>query len=203
MYLSKIIVNPLNKSIIDNLDNSNFWHKKVMEGFIDYMEPISSIRKKLGILFRLKFTDKQFCIYVQSKVEPNWYGLSWIKKADVKDMTDLLNSFYEGQILNFETLTLPYRTLDKKVVPIIDIDGKLDWFKEKQKYNGFEIYNDYLYTEYTSDKFTNIGGHKEINYCATLFKGKLIITDVTKFKEFYISGFGRQKAYGAGMLLLF
>ena len=49
----------------------------------------------------------------------------------------------------------------------------------------------------------NIGGNKETFLYLTNLQGVLEITDVDKFVEFYKEGVGRQKSYGAGMLMLY
>lgn len=203
MYLSKVFVNIENRGIVYHLDDCDFWHKKVMEGFLDNLEPCSNARQKLGVLFRKEENEKGIIIYVQSKVEPNWYGKSWVKKAEVKNMDNIVNSFTVGKIINFNLLCTPYYT-DKetnKLRCFSNKEDKINWLREKEKYNGFVILD--CEEIYCNKKLLNIGGNKNSYLIMTNLCGRLKITDVGKFVTFYSDGVGRQKSYGAGMLMLY
>ena len=203
MYLSKIFVNIADRKIVYHLDDSNFWHKKIMEGFYGDLEPRSDARKKLGILFRKEKKDTGVIIYVQSLVEPNWYGKSWVKNAEVKNIDNILDSFRVGKFLNFNLLCTPYYT-DKETNKLrcySKKEDKVNWLKEKEKYNGFKLH--ICEAVYCQQKLKNIGGNKETSLYLTNLQGVLEITDVDKFVEFYKEGVGRQKSYGAGMLMLY
>lgn len=203
MYLSKVLVNLKNKDVIYSFEDANFWHKHIMEGFLDSLEPCSNARQKLGVLFRKEVTEKGIILYVQSKVEPNWYGKNWVLKAEVKNIDNVISSFKKGVILSFNLLCTPYYT-DKstnKLRCFSKKEDKINWLKEKEKYNGFIL--KICDEVYCKEVIKNIGGYKNACLNLTNLKGVLEITDAEKFKTFYTEGVGRQKAYGAGMFLIY
>ena len=211
MFLSKVNINISDKEVIYNLKNSNFWHKKIMSGFDEHFIPSSEARKGLDILHRKEELKNDLYFLVQSIVEPNWYGKSWVSNAQVKCFDEVINSFAEGKLINFDVLCSPYYTKYSTNEKTGKIKGrrrffktdeeKLNWFKEKEKYNGFELVSCHI--EKTDRAITNIKGQNTTPIYLTNFIGTFRITDVEKFKKFYSEGVGPHKAYGAGMIMLY
>ena len=203
MYLSKLYVNIADRKIVYHLDDADFWHKKIMDGFLDNLEPCSDARKKLGILFRKEESDKGIIIYVQSLIAPNWYGKSWVKNAEVKNIDNIIDSFRVGKFINFNLLCTPYYTDEetKKIKCFSRKEDKINWLREKEDYNGFKLH--ICENVYCKQVLRNIGGNKNVSLYLTNLQGVIEITDVDKFVEFYKEGVGRQKSYGAGMLMLY
>lgn len=197
MYLSKLIINLMDRDVLCNFTDSYYWHRNIMSGFPD-LDSLSP-RKEMGILFRKVVTHSSVVLYVQSKVEPDWRNKTWIYQYECKSIDNMIDSLTDNQCLAFNLLCTPYYTDSRnKLRSYTEDDKKLNWFTTKGKYNGFEVIN--LNIRPCTDKFTNIG--KKISLDATNLMGRIRITDVEKFKEFYLTGVGREKAYGAGMLLL-
>lgn len=203
MYLSKIVLNIKNKDVIYNMNNSVYWHKRVMEGFLDNLESVKNPREKLGILFRKEITDKGSILYVQSLVQPNWYGKTWVKMAEVKSLEKVLNSFREGKQIHFDLLCTPYRKNKEtnKIRAIKDKVQRIEWFNEKGYYNGFKVIQ--CKNEIKDRPLYNICDSENVVLYGVCLKGILEIVDVEKFINFYEIGVGRQKSYGLGMLMLY
>lgn len=201
MYLSKVILNPNDKGIVWNLTNSNYMHKKVMSAFLDDIEHRRDARKQLGILFRLDINPHEIILYVQSKVEPNWFGKTWVLNAKVKCLDSIVETFKVGRVLNFNLKCTPYYTgEDNKLHSFNSENEKIVWMQKKEKYNGFKLLT--CESRRLDERINNIGGN-DISLYVTELSGVLEITDVEKFIKFYSDGVGRQKAYGMGMLMLF
>ena len=211
MFLSKIDINISDKEVIYNLKNSNFWHKQIMSGFDEHFIPSSDARKGLDILHRKEESMNNLYFLVQSIVQPNWYGKSWVKNAQVKCLDDIVNSFVVGKVMNFDVLCSPYYTqysINEKTGKMKGRrrffktdEEKLNWLKEKEKYNGFELIGCNVVK--TNRTITNIKEQNIKPIYLTNFIGTLRITDVEKFKTFYSNGVGPHKAYGAGMIMLY
>lgn len=196
--------------IARHINDSNSWHKAVMSLFDNYTIPNKEARKTLGVVFRKEVRDSGVYIYIQSKVEPNLdknkETHKWVKQIDTKDLNPIIDSFKEGMKLKFDLLCTPYKVVrvdspKGKIRCISDRDEKIQWLKDKEPYNGFKV----LYCDVIScnETLENIGGTSKGRLYLTKLQGVLEITDVEKFKDFYASGVGRQRAYGAGMLMIF
>lgn len=197
MYLSKLIVNLMDRDVLCNFTDSYYWHRNIMSGFPDIKS--KTPRKDLGILFRKVVAHSGVTVYVQSKVEPDWTDKSWIYKYEYKSIDNMIDSLVDGKCVSFDLLCTPYYTDTRnKLRSYKEDDKKLNWFITKGKYNGFDVVD--ITTKLCTEQFTNIG--EKVNLDATNLIGRLRITDVEKFRDFYLTGVGREKAYGAGMLLL-
>lgn len=95
----------------------------------------------------------------------------------------------------------PYKTNKETNRPIFlkTVEDKKEWFKEKGKYNGFEVLSCIVQKNNTA-----ISGFD--NSCVKIYLTQFIvqvrITDFELFREFYKNGVGRLKSYGAGMLII-
>lgn len=197
MYLSKLIINLMDRDVLCHFTDSYYWHRNIMSAF-PHLES-ETPRKDLGILFRKVVSHSCVTIYVQSKVEPDWTEKSWIYKHECKSIDSMLDSLANGSCVSFDLLCTPYYTDTKnKLRSYIEPEKKLAWFTIKGKYHGFEVID--IATKLCTEQFTNIGN--KIDLDATNLIGRLRIVDVEKFRDFYLTGVGREKAYGAGMLLL-
>lgn len=203
MFISKVYVNVSDELVKGKLQDSNNWHKLVMSGFNDYFSnDITSLREKYGILFRVEEQISGVTVYVQSSVQPNWYGKSWVSSANVNDLSGILESLSDGALVKFNLLCTPYYA-DKdtgKISCFTSTEDKINWLKVKGQYNGFELTSCEIVP---CDKMLcNIGGNPNVNLRMTNLVGTMSITDAIKFRSFVLKGVGRQKAYGAGMLIL-
>lgn len=203
MFLSKVIVNSRDRETIVHLDDANFWHKRVMSGF-ENLNETNNPRQEMGILFRKVVRGSNIVLFVQSKVEPNWYGKVWILGAEIKDLNNVCSALVEGKSINFDMLSVPYYTDNSeskrgRARCFKTEEDKINWFTIKGEYNGFVVENISIIKD--GEYLNNVGGNKKTLYL-THFIGSLRITDADKFKTFYMNGTGKQKSYGAGMLLL-
>lgn len=202
MFLSKVVLNHHSREVCENICNSDYLHKRVMEGFNDYfMDGRSFERKDKNILFRTHFSSSSFIIYVQSEVEPNWYGKEWVLSANIKCIDSILDFIKSGKVLSFDLDCIPYFTDETgKLRSYVKADDKIEWFRKKGDYNGFKLLS--CRVSSSNKKVTNIGGHSNIIFNLSNLVGKIEVTDADAFKQFFKKGVGRQKAYGAGMILL-
>ena len=203
MFLSKVVVNTRDRETLTHLEDADFWHKRVMSAF-ENLNGIKSPRKEMGILFRKEIKNNVVILYVQSLVEPNWYGKTWVVDAQIKNLSDFYSALNNNMILHFSLLSIPYyndeSVLKKDKAKCFKTnEDKIEWLKRKETYCGFVI--ETISIVGNGEYLGNIGGNKKGLYM-TNFVGTLRITDIDKFRKCYMEGLGRQKSYGAGMLLL-
>lgn len=199
LYLSKIRVNLNNSDVFKYQDDSNFWHKRIMEGFpSDYS---NTPRKDFGLLFRIFKRVGFIEIYVQSKLEPCWDGLDWVYKVDgPKDISKLLSSFCVGKQMKFNVLAVPTYIDEDNKRRAVKGTNKKNWLVKKAIQSGFQVPYDSIHWE-SNDVLKNIGG-KNVDIYVTEYTGILEICDVEKFIDVYLNGLGRETSYGAGLFLL-
>lgn len=194
MYLTKIQLNQRDRDLVVHYSDSEYWHKNVMSGFQHTGYEGTDKRNKHKILFRLAGK----ALYVSSLVEPNYKQSGWFKSVETKDISAVLDSFEVGDIYSFDIYVVPFKKVEGKTLLLKSEVEKVEWFEEKQAY-GFKL-QDYQLDRFSENVLENIGGKYEIK--TTHFIGRLKITDKEEFKKLYCTGLGREKAYGAGMLLL-
>lgn len=90
------------------------------------------------------------------------------------------------------------------VVPIIRQPALIDWLDEQGKKAGFHITRDRLdrpeaTTRQKRDTFRKKSGNI-VTLTATTFDGFLSVDDPIKFKRALLTGIGRSKAYGNGLI---
>lgn len=194
MYLTKIQLNQRNRDLILHYSDSEYWHKNVMSGFQHTGYEGHDKRNKHKVLFRLAGK----VLYISSIERPCYQESEWIDRVETKDISAVVDSFEVGNTYSFDIYVVPFSRIEGKTKLLTSEKKRVEWFIDAQKY-GFEL------QDYQLDKFSNIvlekvGGNYEVK--VTHFIGRLKITDKEQFKKLYRTGLGREKAYGAGMLLL-
>ena len=86
-----------------------------------------------------------------------------------------------------------------KVKAITIASGQREWLKRQGLKKGFML-QDNQYDIVKSEWRTIKKENREIQILAVTFEGILTVTDANGFREALISGIGREKAYGMGLL---
>jgi len=199
MFLSKIELDRRNPSVRQALKNCNDMHRNLM-GFFEMP------RKEAGVLYRLHLTDFSASVYLLSdsllKPRSNATGMSLVGS---KLIDGFLQSLTEGEIFNFDLLTLPSKKKpvegqkNSRRIALRSAGERADWLRGKAAQYGFEIIwsrEDGMYKQFGKS------GKDEMYLTAIQFRGMLRITDTALFTKAYTCGIGPAKSYGLGMLLL-
>lgn len=195
MYLTRIQLNQRDRDLIVHYTDSDYWHKNVMSGFQHTGYEGYDKRNKYKVLFRLIGRS----LYISSLVRPVYNQSGWIRTVETKDISGVVDSFEVGNTYSFDICVVPYTKVDGKTQLLKSDADKEEWFHEAQKY-GFELQECYL-DSFGETVLEHVGGN-DYNIKATRFIGRLKVTDKEQFQKLYRTGLGREKAYGAGMLLL-
>lgn len=200
MILSLLSLDLSSPSVRQSLKNCEDMHRSLMKAF-------DKSRNEVNMLYRIIRSEKSIQIYVQSDDIPDWgrikeKGYRCIK---TKDITELLSSFREGQILHFTLLGCPSKKIagegkNSKRILLRSEDLQLDWLKRQGEKNGFSIMEAHI-----ASKSEMLSGEKQsgVFYLAGIpFEGTLKVSDSNAFAKGFQTGIGPEKAYGFGMLII-
>lgn len=133
-----------------------------------------------------------------------------------KDYTPRLEELAEGQLWAFRLKANPVRKVlcDKGLEPRPDVIGTLqgavtmsqqiEWLLKRSAANGFEVVpNDegepqLVVSQRRKEKF--LRNHKTVTLVTARYDGILRVTDAGAFRKALVSGIGRAKGFGCGLL---
>lgn len=133
--------------------------------------------------------------------------------VDTKDYYTLLARLKPGQVWRFRLRANPVRSSSRdkgeaiergKVHAHVTQEQQKQWLYARAAKCGFELAEngfDIVHTQWL--KFSK--GHDcsgEVTLRTATFEGVLTITDLERFKQSLLSGIGRAKAYGCGLLTI-
>lgn len=203
MYLSRILLDIRNRKTMLALASPNLFH-----GAIESSVPGERCRKLWridalnGNLYLLILCDKQAD---WGKVQSQFGNPE--HAAETKDYTPLLERIADGSKWRFRlranpTVARKTPGSDKrgKVLAHITTAHQMQWLSDQAKKNGFSLAPD-EFTVTESKWYTFRKNNKQnVRLLAVTYEGILTITDAELFRKALVSGIGREKAYGMGML---
>jgi CRISPR system Cascade subunit CasE len=206
MYLSCFALDITDPSVRQCLRDAHDMHRCVMSGFLDVQQP--QARSAAQVLYRLD-GEAPIKLYVLSSSKPDWSGLKpgfrpMPQSPKLLDMTAILS---DGRRLGFDLLAIPSKKVvgegkNSRRVFLRDADDRLEWLKRKAEQNGFRL----VWCREDGQRRATVSarpGSSPAVHTGIRFRGELVVTDSTRFKEAFQSGIGAGKAYGMGMLMLF
>jgi CRISPR system Cascade subunit CasE len=130
------------------------------------------------------------------------------EKGETKDYNSLINRIEKDSLWRFRLVANPtYSSFEEgkrgKIVAHVSSKHQLEWLFNKAGQNGFSIKEDsakVLKSEWKIFKKKNHSARIRIK--ETTFEGILKVEDVELMKKALLSGIGREKAYGMGMLTI-
>lgn len=130
--------------------------------------------------------------------------------AETKEYEVLLNRITDQSIWRFRMVANPTHSVKTKsgrgkVMAHVTPEHQMEWLKTKAVANGFELVDDncfVLANEWKNFYKNAKGKDMRVRLMLVSFEGILRVTDVDAFRNALISGIGRGKAYGAGMLTI-
>lgn len=206
MYLSRVKIDTKNRKKVKKLNHLGAYHRWIEESFPEEINNNKRSRK----LWRVDYLNgSQYLLLVSSKkpdlVKFEAYGV--LGSAESKDYNRLLNSLNDDARLRFRVKLNPIKSLSSgksssergRVIPLVTDEQQREFLLDRSEKNGFSI---------KADEFTIVNKGfevlkrrgKELKVASATYEGMLNISDLTKFKEILVSGFGKKKAYGFGLL---
>lgn len=206
MYLTRVKLDISKRETQLALSASGRFHGAVERAF----EP-----KQNRNLWRIDKLRGEYYILILSEEVPNLkdfmeqFGDSK-SSAETKEYDVLLNKITDQSVWRFRMVANPTHSVKTKsgrgkVMAHVTPEHQMEWLKTKAAANGFELVDDNCFV--LANEWKNFYKHARgkdmrVRLMLVSFEGILRVTDVDAFKNALISGIGRGKAYGAGMLTI-
>jgi CRISPR system Cascade subunit CasE len=197
MYLSQLVLNRMDRSIMKVLSDVYQLHQFIMSGFEKFEET-------QRVLFRVEseIIGRAVKVLVQSQDEPDWRQ----KAADIGGLEQFQTKnvnlqFTNGQIFRFRLRANPVVTRNGKRYGIIREEALMAWLKKKEKRIGTSFISVLPIDEgYVTGHRDKAGRKSRIQIKIARFEGILKVIDSDRFNESIILGIGPAKGFGCGLL---
>lgn len=217
MFLTKLTVNHRSPAFLRDIADVHDMHRTVMSGYPD-SPPIATYRHAHGVLWRVDtLPGGQVIQYVQSHTLPDWTRLPegmLLRPAEVRPLQPVLDAIKPGRTFSFRLMANPTRCIraddgtDRgKRVPLRQAAQHVEWLIRKGEQHGFVIPTSRQGTpDVTARQAPTLVGKRRERHGITIepvrYDGHLIVTDPAAFTAALLTGIGRAKAYGCGLLSL-
>ncbi len=222
MYLSRLILNPLNRYARRDLADCQELHRTVMRAFPNPPNG-DSPRGHYGVLHRLDIQPQSGIptLLVLSREKPDWSSLEqwpdylsrnpdWIDPA--------YDAIQDNQTFTFRLRANPTRKVDTKTgpdgcrrhgrrEPLRSPEEQIEWLRRKGQSGGFRLLSVRLSDEVSDVRLIPepvvVHGKKKshtMTFSSIVFEGRLSVTNASRFQETLSNGIGSAKAYGFGLL---
>lgn len=203
MYLSRILLDIQNRKTMLALASPNLFH-----GAIESSVPGERFRK----LWRIDSLNGNLYLLILCSKQADWSRVQAQfgnpeHAVETKEYTPLLERIADGSRWRFRLRANP--TVAKKtagsaergrVLAHITTAHQMQWLSDRAKTYGFSLEPDaFTVTESKWYTFRKNSMHN-VRLLAVTYEGILTVTDAEQFRNTLISGIGREKAYGMGML---
>lgn len=198
--LVRIALDLRNRSARHDLRDAVAVHRRVMSLVADGIGP--QARQKAGVLFRLDQTPTGPVMLVQSALPPNIERLpDGYGTAEIRDITPLIEALRPGMAVRYRIAANASKrvakgTLARKVVPLSGIAAD-EWWHRKAEAIGLR-----LLSLRSDQQPPMVGRLKTVRHGIVRFDGHAVICDAELVRSAVLSGVGRGKSFGCGMLSL-
>lgn len=212
MFLSRCQVNPVSRGGRKLLGSPQAMHAAVMSAFHE-----GTIDPGRRVLWRVDERRSGAFLYVVSGGEPDFRhiieqaGWPTTQTWDIRDYDLLLNRLVVGQTWQFRLTANPTHAvrLDpnsrSKRLAHVTVAQQLDWLTSRASQLGVSLTT--AKGESTAvvvgrESRTFRRGNGQVTIARATYEGRLVIEDVDALRTALVTGIGRAKAYGCGLLTL-
>ncbi len=212
MYISRVEIDTNNRQKIRDLYHLGAYHNWVENCFPNELKK----KVRLRHLWRIDELNGKKYLLVLSEEKPKLdklerYGVA--NTAETKDYDHFLSSLNQGKKYRFKLTANPsYRITDaktgkSKVVPHITVLQQTKWLLDRSEKYGFDLVKseddeETYEMNITSRDWPRLRRkcNKIVKLSRVTFEGLLEIKDLQQFKQAMVTGIGREKAFGMGLL---
>ena len=205
MYLSRIELDTASRETARVLASPQLMHGAVEQSF-------QGERKRR--LWRVDWLDGKCFLLVLSEDRPDFtalakqYGFPGTDPAwETKDYGKLLERISPDQPWRFRLKANPVRSVKEndapgrgKVTAHVTPEQQKQWLIKRAEDCGFSLCADAFGVVHTQWLKFNKGDDREVTLRMATFEGVLTVTDPERFRDALLSGIGRAKAYGCGLM---
>ena len=203
MYLSRVEIARDNRRKIQDLTHVGAYHGWVEQSFPHEFENGQRSRK----LWRIDTLGNKHYLLLVSEQAPDLealekYGVTG--SAETKNYQPFLDSLSQGDRLKFKVQLNPVIRKSAgtgkagPIVPLVSDEDQMDFLLDRSEKRGFRV-EECLIIEKGYERLKK-PKRRDVQLVKAVYQGELIVTDVEQFKETLVVGFGRQKAYGFGLM---
>ena len=210
MYLSQVMLDVNRRNTMRALASPHMLHGAVER---------SLEKDRQRKLWRIDWRGDNCYLLVLSAQRPNFthiagdFGYPDTGRFETKDYDPLLTKLKVGQTWHFRLCANPTRSSFKekdeasgrgRVFAHVTPEHQKEWLLARAETCGFTLEKDAFDVVYAQwKKFRkDSGGNCEVSLLMATYEGVLTITDVERFRRTLLSGIGREKAYGCGLLTI-
>lgn len=203
MYLSRIEIDRYNRNTMKALNSPSIFHGAIESSF-------AGERKRN--LWRIDQLNEQLYVMILSETEPDFSSFcAQFSRSDssweTKSYNGLLDRIKNGDKWRFRITANPTKSVPDrkdgnrgKVYAHITKDHQKKWIMDRSEKNGFLLTDDSY--DVVQEKWFRFYKRESrtISLLAVTYEGILEVTDTELFRNALISGIGRGKAYGMGLI---
>jgi CRISPR system Cascade subunit CasE len=164
-------------------------------GLADLLPPAAMVGVRRSDRANFLYRRSQNLVVVQSGPRPNWGRVDLRDLACPPAVVDTPSKYPVGTQLRFNLLANPVRQTPTGDVPY---DEPLEWLK-RQTSRGFDLLE--ARVDSTGTLYVRKADRK-FSVAAAEYAGQMRVTDSALFEQTVITGLGRQKCWGLGLLVL-
>ena len=203
-YISRVEIDTGNRRKIAELSHLGAYHNWVEKSFPGEFVAEERSRK----LWRIDHLNRRSYLLIVSQREPDItqleaYGVPGTGQCKIYDV--FLHSLIQGQKMTFRLTANPVIAVKQdgqrgKVYPHTIVEKQMEYFEKRAERLGFSLVgHDYQIVQRDFPILKKKGG-KRIRIARAVYEGSLIIENIEIFRKTLTEGFGKEKAYGFGMM---
>lgn len=217
MYISRVQLDVQRRNTLRALSSPQILHGAV-ETSMGYGSSSNTERRR--VLWRVDYVGDKCYLLLVGEHQPDLrvlheqFGHSdSFHLGDSKPYTALLDRLQAGQRWQFRLRANPVKSSSKeantrtgrgKLYAHVTKEQQLGWLKSRADDTGFHVQDgefEVIHTEWK--KFhKGLRGNHEVSIRTATYEGLLTITDEHTFRQMLVSGMGRAKAYGCGLMTI-
>ena len=205
MFLTRVEIDTKKRAAMKLLSSLQVMHAVVEACFDDDSRKLWRLDRFQNALFILILSERKPNL-TRMKEEYGYPNQS--NEQDTKDYQKVLDMFQGGQIWRFRLRANPVHSVmgDKdsgtargRVFPHVTAEHQKKWLEERSERLGFSL-KEFEIVQREEKKFKK--RNQMVSLTTATFEGILKIENAEVFRSTVVSGIGRAKAYGCGLLTI-
>lgn len=152
-----------------------------------------------GLLYHVEIEQTGIMLYIQSAQMFNLREVESVGFMVIQANVPMQHNQQNGDKIYFQVRVLPQKYQDKKRVPIFNPSERDAWFVQKCADAGIRVLACQVHN---TEPVVFTKNNKTVREHACVYAGVATVENAETMKEMLQRGFGRGKAFGAGLFML-